>query len=119
MANGMAARPRAGAESAQMITEMGWLTGFGHKKTRRRRVFLAAESLNSDDVGCGRATLAVLDGKLNLLAFRQSFETIADDCGEMHENVLGTISRGDKTETFAFVKPFNVTSDLAHLSFLT
>ena len=79
---------------------------------------MAAQSLNSNDVGCGWATLAVLDGELNLLAFSQGLETIANDSGKMNENVFRAVGRRDEAETFAFVEPFNVTSDLAHLCFL-
>jgi len=59
-----------------------------------------------------------LDGEFNLLAFRQSFETITNDSGKMNENILGTIGWSDKAEAFAFVEPFYVTSDLSHLTFL-
>ncbi len=36
----------------------------------------------------------------------------------MNENVFRAVGRRDEAETFAFVEPFNVTSDLAHLCFL-
>ena len=57
-----------------------------------------------DDVLRLRAFLALGDRKLDLLAFRQGLEAVADDCTEVHKHV-GAAFLLDKTESLRFIKP--------------
>lgn len=62
--------------------------------------------LNCRDIASRRTFLAILNGKLNLLAFVQRFKTAALDGREMHKHVFATIIRGDKAKSFGLIKPF-------------
>ncbi|MBS1269984.1 MAG: hypothetical protein MAG794_00936 [Gammaproteobacteria bacterium] len=57
------------------------------------------------NVLCGRTFLPLRHLKLDLLALGQRFEATPHYCGVMHEHILTTIFRADKTETFIVVKP--------------
>ncbi len=52
---------------------------------------------------------AFLSLKPNSLSLGEGLETGAADCGVMNKNVIATILRGDKTKTFALIKPLYCT----------
>jgi len=85
--------------------------GAGFKK-------ISCDSLDSGNVGSRRAFGTVSDFKLYTLAFGKGFETVADNGGEMNENVFAAIFRGDETEAFGFIKPLNATFNLGHQTYL-
>ncbi|AMO49917.1 Cold shock-like protein cspE [Enterobacter sp. FY-07] len=70
---------------------------------------------DSSYVNCSRAFLTVLNFKLNVLAFGQSFETVTLDCREVYEHIFAAISRSNETKTFGLVEPLNLTFNLCHL----
>jgi len=61
-----------------------------------------------------RTTVALSDFELNGLAFVQSFESVALDCGEMYEYVFAAFYL-NKAIAFLCVKPFNCTFQMNNL----
>ena len=89
-----------------------------NEKAPQRRGFsykISGLELDSSYVNCCRTFLAVLNFKLNVLAFGQSFETITLDSGEVYEHIFAAISRSNETKTFRLVEPLNLTFNLCHL----
>jgi len=97
-----------------------------HKKAPHLRGFKAeSERLSATrsvvfDSDCGyvnssRAFLTVLNFKLNVLAFSQSFEAVTLDRREVYKHIFAAVSRSNETKTFRFVEPLNLTFDLRHL----
>jgi len=56
-----------------------------------------------------RAFIAHFDSEFNTLALIQVFESIADDCAEVDENIAFTAITFDKAITFLAVEPFHRT----------
>jgi hypothetical protein len=73
--------------------------------------------LDSSYVNSCRAFLAVLNFKLNVLAFGQSFEAVTLDCREVYEYIFAAVSRSNETKTFGLVEPLNLTFNLCHLQY--
>lgn len=87
------------------------------EKLKRVRTNASNQWCRSDScyVNSSRTFLAVLNFELNVLAFSQSFETIALDSGEVYEHIFAAVSRSNEAKTFGFVEPLNLTFNLCHL----
>jgi hypothetical protein len=61
------------------------------------------------DIGSLRAFLTHTFGVANFLAFLQALEAVNLDLGEVSEQVVAAIVRGDEAKAFSVVKPLNGT----------
>ena len=84
----------------------------GNKKGKLQRLPFLVERkpLERDDVLSLRAFLALCDFELNLLPFRQRFETRAYNGTEVRKDVWARLLL-NKAKTLRFVEPFNGTSN--------
>jgi hypothetical protein len=74
--------------------------------------------LSGFDVGRLLALGALHNFKADFLPFFERLESAHVDRGEVREQVIASIIRGDKTKTLCFVKPFNYTGCHLILSLL-
>src|SRR5690606_5811379 len=72
------------------------------------RLSVGITSLERRDVFCLWTFLALACDISNALTFGQGLEAAAADGAEVNEKI-GTAFRGDESETFGFVKPFDGT----------
>lgn len=61
------------------------------------------------DVGSLLAFRALRDFERNFLTFFQSLEAVHLDCGKVGEQILTTVIRSDKAETFGIIEPLDGT----------
>jgi hypothetical protein len=91
---------------------------YQQKKPRLRGVLFNSclVPLGTSNVGCLQTFGALLDIKVNSLAFYQCLEAVSTDSRKMYEYIFAAISGGDKTKTFGIVEPFN--SACSHVAYL-
>ena len=66
-------------------------------------------SLRADDVGSLLAFRALRDFELDFLTFFEGLKTVHIDCGEVCEQILAAVIRGDEAKTFGIIEPLNST----------